>query len=278
MPRPLETLLLLCVLGASPVLAEGLAQTSTVAPDPSMATLDPEQRGLAIAEAVEARDAGWKDMQAELEMRLRNRQGQESRRALRMKVLEIADDGDQSLIVFDSPRDIAGTAFLSYTHALTPDDQWLYLPALKRVKRIASANKSGPFVGSEFAYEDLSSTEVEKYRYRWLRDEELDGRKAHVLEEYPAYEHSGYTRRLVWIDEERLQPLKVVFHDRKDAPLKTLTFRGYRQYLDRFWRADEMHMENHQTGKDTTLTWQDYRFRTGLTRRDFDQASLKRIR
>jgi len=273
MPRPLETLLLLCVLGAGPALAEAPS-----IPEPASEALDPEQRGLAIAEAVEARDAGWEDVQAELEMRLRNRHGQESRRALRMKVLEIGGDGDQSLIVFFSPRDIAGTAFLSYTHALTPDDQWLYLPALKRVKRIASANKSGPFVGSEFAYEDLSSTEVAKYRYRWLRDEDLDGRKAHVLEKYPAYEHSGYTRRLVWIDEERMQGIKVVFHDRKDAPLKTLTFRGYRQHLDRYWRADEMHMENHQTGKETTLTWRDYRFRTGLTRRDFDQASLKRIR
>jgi hypothetical protein len=274
MPGNRGALLLLCLFGLSPAMAQTTAEHAVS----EQAGLDPEQRGLAIAKAVEARDAGWGDMRAELRMRLRNRQGKESLRALRMKVLEIADDGDQSLIVFDAPRDIAGTAFLSYTHALTPDDQWLYLPALKRVKRIASANKSGPFVGSEFAYEDLSSTEVAKYRYRWLRDEDLDGRAAHLLEEFPAYEHSGYTRRLVWIDQEMMQPLKVVFHDRKDAPLKTLTFRQYRQHLDRYWRAEEMHMENHQTGKETTLSWRDYRFRTGLSRRDFDQASLKRIR
>ncbi len=274
MPSYRGALLLSCLFGLSPVMAQFAADQAAS----ERADLDPEQRGLAIAEVVEARDAGWGDMRAELKMRLRNRQGQESLRALRMQVLEITDDGDQSLIVFDSPRDIAGTAFLSYTHALKPDDQWLYLPALKRVKRIASANKSGPFVGSEFAYEDLSSTEVAKYRYRWLRDEDLEGRTTHVLEEFPAYEHSGYTRRLVWIDQEMMQPLKVVFHDRKDAPLKTLTFRHYRQHLDRYWRADEMHMENHQTGKETTLSWQDYRFGTGLSRRDFDQASLKRIR
>lgn len=243
------------------------------------ATADPAAaRGLAIAEAIEASDSGWGDLRATLEMQLRNRQGQESHRALRIQVLEITGDGDRSRIIFDAPRDIAGTAFLSYTHALTADDQWLYLPALKRVKRIASASKSGPFVGSEFAYEDLSSTEVAKYHYRWLRDEALDGRPTHVLEEIPAYAHSGYTRRLVWIDEAMLQPLKVVFHDRKDAPLKTLSLRDYRQYLDRYWRPGEMHMENHQTGKETTLRWQDYRFRTGLGPRDFDQASLKRAR
>lgn len=237
-----------------------------------------EDKGLQIAQEIERRDTGWGDQSARVEMLLRNRQGQESRRELRIRALEITGDGDQSLTVFDSPRDIAGTAFLSYTHALKPDDQWLFLPALKRVKRIASANKSGPFVGSEFAYEDLSSNEVQKYRYRWLRDEVLDGRDTHVLEELPAYQHSGYTRRMVWIDRERMQPLKVEFYDRKDALLKTLTFTEYAQYLDRYWRAGRMSMVNHQTGKGTDLTWHDYAFRTGLSARDFDQNALRRAR
>jgi len=88
------------------------------------------------------------------------------------------------------------------THALTPDDQWLYLPALKRLKRISSRKKSGPFMGSEFAYEDMSSQEVEKYRYKWLRDETVEGRDAYVVERRPTYEYSGYTRQIVWIDKE----------------------------------------------------------------------------
>ncbi|MGD9604009.1 MAG: outer membrane lipoprotein-sorting protein [Gammaproteobacteria bacterium] len=237
-----------------------------------------EDKGLAIAQEVERRDTGWGDVRSELEMVLSNRHGQESRRQLRIQGLEMTDDGDLSLTIFDAPRDIAGTAFLSYTHALTPDDQWLYLPALKRVKRIASANKSGPFVGSEFAYEDLSSQEVQKYRYRWLRDEPLEGRPTHVLEEHPAYEHSGYTRRIVWIDQAMMQPLKVAFHDRKDALLKTLVFEDYAQYLDRYWRPARMTMENHQSGKRTVLHWANYQFRSGLTARDFDQNALKRAR
>ena len=95
----------------------------------------------------------------------------ESVRELRRQVFESTEEGrgDKSIIVFDSPRDIGGTALLSHTKILEPDDQWLYLPALGRVKRISSGNKSGPFVGSEFAYEDLVSQEVDKYNYRWLR-------------------------------------------------------------------------------------------------------------
>ena len=238
----------------------------------------PEEKGLAIAEEMDRRDRGWKDQRADLVMTLRNRQGQESRRALRISTLEVDGDGDKSLTVFGSPRDVKGTAFLSFTHATKPDDQWLYLPALKRVKRISSRNKSGSFMGSEFAYEDISSQEVEKYRYKWLRDETIDGKKTMVVEYYPEYENSGYTRQVVWIDSEILRVLKTEFYDRKDALLKTLTMGDYRQYADRFWRAGVMHMVNHQTGKSTEIQWSDYQFGTGLSERDFDRNALKRVR
>ena len=238
----------------------------------------PEDKGLAIAEEMDRRDRGWKDQRASLVMTLRNRQGQESRRELRISTLEVDGDGDKSLTVFDTPRDVKGTAFLSFTHATKPDDQWLYLPALKRVKRISSRNKSGSFMGSEFAYEDLSSQEIDKYRYKWLRDETLDGKKTMVVEYYPVYENSGYTRQVVWIDSEILRVLKTEFYDRKDALLKTLTMGDYRQYADRFWRAGVMRMQNRQTGKSTEIQWSDYRFGTGLSERDFDRTALKRVR
>ncbi len=239
---------------------------------------DAQAKGLAIAEEMERRDSGWGDQRAQMIMILRNRQGQESRRRLRVDALEVQGDGDLSLTVFDEPRDVKGTAFLSHTHALEPDDQWLYLPALKRVKRISSANKSGPFMGSEFAYEDLSSHEVQKYRYRWLRDETLDGRRTMVVERIPVYEHSGYARQVVWLDAEMWQPLKVEYHDRKDALLKTLEVSAYRRYRDRYWRPGRMQMHNHQNGKSTELLWSDYRFATGLDRSDFDRGALRRVR
>lgn len=238
----------------------------------------PEEKGLAIVQEADRRDTGWVDAKAAMKMILKNKQGEESERSIRLQTLEVADDGDKSLSVFDAPKDIKGTAFLSFTHATTPDDQWLYLPALKRVKRIASANKSGPFVGSEFAYEDLSSQEVEKYTYKYLRDEALDGRDTFVVEAYPVYENSGYTRQVVWLDKEMYQPLRIDYFDRKNAELKTVVSSDWKQYLDQYWRPGRMEMTNHQTGKSTILLWDDYEFRTGLTDRDFDRNTLKRTR
>lgn len=244
----------------------------------SASAQSPEEKGLAIIEEADRRNTGWIDGTATMEMTLRNSQGEQSVRALRLKTLEVDGDGDKSLSVFDSPKDIKGTALLSYTHALVPDDQWLYLPALKRVKRISSANKSGPFVGSEFAYEDLTSQEVAKYSYKWLRDETLDGRPCFVIEAYPAYDNSGYTRQVVWLDQEMYQPIKIEYYDRKDAPLKTLRSSDWQQYLGQYWRPGRMLMENQQTGKSTELKWFDYQFKTGLGERDFDQDTLKRTR
>jgi hypothetical protein len=236
------------------------------------------QRGLEIAQEADRRDTGFHDSTASLQMILRNRQGDESIREIRVRTLEQLDDGDKSLTTFDEPADVKGTNFLSFTHKTGPDDQWLYLPALKRVKRISSRNKSGPFMGSEFAYEDLSSQEVEKFTYKHLRDEICKDMECFVVERYPEDKNSGYTREVVWIDKQEYRPWKIDFYDRKNSLLKTLTYSGYRQYLNKYWRADEMFMENHQTGKSTRLIWSNYHFRTGLNERDFDRNSLKRTR
>jgi outer membrane lipoprotein-sorting protein len=239
----------------------------------------PEEKGLAIARESDRRDDGYGDSTAEMLMTLRNRQGQESIRKIRVMTLEVEGDGDKSLTIFDNPRDVKGTAFLNFTHKVGDDDQWLFLPALKRVKRISSRNKSGSFMGSEFAYEDIASQEVEKYTYKWIRDEMYDGQKCFVLERYPVdRKNSGYTRLLTWMDKKEYRPLKVEYYDRKNLHLKTLTFTGYQKYLDRYWRADEMEMINHQNGKSTKLVWTNYQFRTGLEDRDFTKSSLKRAR
>jgi len=237
-----------------------------------------EEKGLAIAVEADKRDEGFGDSTANMTMVLKNKQGDTSTRYIRIKTLEVIGDGDKSMSIFDEPADVKGTAFLTFSHAIKPDEQWLYLPALKRVKRINSKNKSGPFMGSEFAYEDIASQEVEKYTYKYLRDETLNGIDCFVIERYPAYEHSGYTRQVGWVNKAEYRAEKIVFYDRKNTLLKTLTYDGYQQYLDKFWRADQMHMENHQTGKSTTLTWNDYQFRTGLEDSDFNKNSLKRAK
>ena len=151
------------------------------------------------------------------------------------------------------------------------------LPALKRVKRINSRNKSGPFMGSEFAFEDLGSQDVEKYNYKFIREEACgDGMTCHVIERIPAYKYSGYSKQVTWIDKEGYRPVKVMFYDRKKALLKTLQATGFKKYLGKYWRPNTMSMVNHQTGKSTTLQWSNYKFRTGLSSRDFNKKALAR--
>ena len=243
---------------------------------PSAGAQTAEERGLVIAQEVDRRDSGWGDSQAALRMILRNRHGQESVRQLDVRSLEVPHDGDKTLGYFNEPADVRSTVLLTHSHKTANDDQWLYLPALKRVKRIASADKSGAFVGSEFAYEDISSQEVEKYTYKYLRDETFDGQDCFVIERYPVSKYSGYTRQLVWIDKEAYRLRRVEYYDRKDTRLKTLTYAKYTVHLQRYWRAEEMLMENHQTGKSTVLRWSDFRFRTGLKDADFTEEGLRR--
>ena len=238
----------------------------------------PEEKGLAIAIEADERDSGFNDYTAELIMTLKNRHGDESTREIKTRNLEVEGDGEKSLSLFESPRDVKGTAFLTFAHKTGPDDQWLYLPALKRVKRISSSNKSGSFMGSEFAYEDIVSNEVEKYTYRYIKDVPCNGLTCFEYERFPIDPNSGYTRQVVWMDTNEYRIQKVVYYDRKNSLMKTLVYKDYYRYLKKFWRANEMYMENHQTGKSTKLVWKDYRFRTGLKDKDFNKNALKRAR
>jgi outer membrane lipoprotein-sorting protein len=237
-----------------------------------------EEKALNIAQEADRRDSGFDNYTNDVKMILRNKQGQVSTREIRSRTLEVADDGDKSLTIFDEPRDVQGTALLSFTHRSGPDDQWLYLPALKRVKRISSDNKSGPFMGSEFAYEDITSQEVDKYTYKFIKDDTLDGMGVFVFERYPKDKKSGYTRQIIWLDKEHYKERKIEYYDRKNALLKTLTFNDYQLYKNRFWRSQNMYMVNHLTGKSTRLLQSNYEFDTDLTDRDFDKNSLKRAR
>ena len=237
----------------------------------------PEEKGLAIAKESDKYDTGWGDSIYDAVITLRNSQGEESIREFNMKSLEVPNDGDKELGVFSKPADVKGTAVLTYSHGLQPDDQWLYLPELKRVKRISSANKSGPFVGSEFSFEDISSWVISKYKTRYLRDEVIDGSDCYVLEETPVYEYSGYSRQVEWLDKKMLSDRKIDFYDRKNTLLKTLTFSDFNQYINHYWRAGKLEMVNHQTGKSTIMLRNNYRFRTGLKEADFSENVLKNI-
>ncbi|VAW13099.1 Outer membrane lipoprotein-sorting protein [hydrothermal vent metagenome] len=232
-----------------------------------------EARGLEIAEAADLADKGFESSIVSLKMILKNRNGQISEREMSTKTLELDVDGDKSLITFNTPKDVKGTATLTFTHKIGSDDQWLYLPSIKRVKRISSSNKSGPFMGSEFAYEDLSSQEVEKYSYKFIKAEG----SLLLVEQDPVDPKSGYTRRIVSYNKDKGYRLeKVEFYDRKNSLLKTLIYSDYKQYKGKHWRASTMKMINHQSNKETTLQFSEYDFNSQLSDEDFSQNALKR--
>jgi len=238
-----------------------------------------DQRGFDIAARSDRTDLGFGDSEVELQMVLRNAAGQEATRALRIATLEKPDEtvGDKSLVVFDTPRDIEGTALLSHAKILDPDDQWLYLPALKRVKRISSSNKSGPFVGSEFAFEDFTAIELNKFDYTYVGEVPCGDLTCDVLERTPRYENSGYTKQVSWVDQTDYQIRKVEFYDRRGDLLKVLEMNDYRNY-EGIWRAHKLSMSNVQTNKQTDLIYGDYTFSTGMAENDFVKGRLSRLR
>lgn len=262
-PNRPESLSLGCLVAWLGLVAPAMAET-------------PEEKGLAIAVETDKRDTGFVDSAANAVMVLRDSAGTETTRRFRMLTLEQSNDGDKTLAVFDTPADLAGTAVLTWSHALTADDQWIYLPAVKRTKRIASKNKAAAFIGSEFAFEDLSSWEVKKYKYRWIKDEQLDAADCFVVENIPAYADSGYSRQVEWVDKHMYQPRRLDYYDRDGVLLKTMTFKGYKQYFGKHWRPSEQVMLNHKTGKSTRLLWENWKFKTNLTSADFSAEALGR--
>lgn len=265
----------LLVLACAWLAAGARAQTGL----PDLAGLSPEQQGRVIFEEKDERESGYGDLEVELEMVLRDRRGTESRRDLSISQLEMENDGDRLLVVFDTPKPIRGTALLSYTHVDAADDQWLYLPAHNRVKKIASRNKSGPFLSSEFAYEDLTLYEVEQFDYRLLGREPCGEDQCLRVERIPRDEYSGYSRQEVLLQATTLRIERIEYFDRHGRPLKVLTNDDYQLYEDRYWKPRRMFMENLQTGKTTELNWHEYSFHNGLEAdRDFSTNSLMRAR
>lgn len=220
---------------------------------------------------------GFVDSREQMTMTITRANGQQVTRRMISRALEVADDGNKTLIIFQDPADVKGAGVLTHSHITGNDDQWIYLPAVRRVKRISSANKSGPFMGSEFAYEDLSSNEFGKYTYADAGQKQADGRNHYLVERRPTYDRSGYLRQIVWIDDQDFLIRRIDMYDRSDRLYKTQTLGSYKQFLPGFWRALKIDVKNHKTGKGTTLEWNgDIRFKNGFRDRDFNKNALKR--
>ncbi len=240
----------------------------------------PEARGRSLMERLDARDTDFDDAETIQLMILRNRQGAESRK--KMKTFsKMEENGDvKSLIIFQEPADTKGTALLQhgYDDANKDDDMWLFLPALGKTKRISGSAQSGSFMGSEFSYEDLSMQgNIDEADYKWLGEEVIDGVTYDIVEAYPHDTSTGYSKRKLWINEELERMKKMEFYDRKKTLLKTMYLEDYQDFGDGNVRPMKILMVNAQTGKETEMLNEYWKFDEGIDDKIFEKNQLKRL-
>lgn len=252
-----------------------IPEMASAAPSPQ-ASKDPKEQGRQIAEASYNLGRSFGDEYADQQMVLTDANGKTVSRKMKTMTLERAGALDYSLIQFVEPADVRGTGLLTYQSPKDDDQQWLYLPDLRRVKRIASSNKSGAFMGSEFSYEDITGNTLDKFSYTFLREEPLNGRPCTVVEKIPTYKDSGYSKILVWTDKESNLVQRQEFFDRKKTLFKTMEFVDWKLY-GKTWRMGGIVMKNLQTNKSSALTFSNRKLGKGLKESDFTTQALQRI-
>lgn len=216
------------------------------------------------------------DTEGSLTMTLTNARGAERVRSVRQYIGKY-DDAEKKLLFFTAPADVRGTAFMnwSYTDPTKPDDQWIYLPALRRVRRISAEKKNDSFMGSDFTYEDLSARHPDLDVHSVIGTETIDGRRVYVVQSIPSAGSSAYDRTVSWIAEGLWIGLRREFYDDSGNLLKTLEIDRYSR-IDGFWTIERMTMRNAQSGHLTTMELSGLEFDTGISESFFSERSMTR--
>ena len=234
---------------------------------------DVTSRGEEIVREVERRSRGYRDFEADLVMRIL--EGDRERiREMHVQGLE-SEDGDRTRMTLERPPDLAGTEFLSALEGDGQRHQWIYLPAARRVRRISGARSSDSFLGSHFTYDDMTPPKVEGFRYRWIRDEEIEGQPGAVVERTSLDNLSEYPRQLLWIEMERYVLRRIEFFTSEGEHRRSLEISQHME-IDGFWLPGQMTMVHLEDGANTILQWSDMRVGVGLSARDFESSRLGR--
>ncbi len=246
-----------------------------LASDPARAD-DPKAR--TIMERVDARDDG-DDQTSTLQMILIDKNEKQRVRELRSFTKDKGED-TWSMMFFLAPADVEDTGFLTYDYdeASRDDDQWLYLPALKKTKRIASSDKSGSFMGSDFSYADMTERPLAYYDYKLLQESEVDGHPVWVIESVPNNEEekdeTGYTKSIVFIRQDNDVMVRSKIWVKKGNRNKYFNVEKLEQ-IEGIWVPTLMTMtskKGEQTLHKTILRTSDVKFGQKLV---FDQFSVR---
>ncbi|MCL3883035.1 outer membrane lipoprotein-sorting protein [Marivita sp. GX14005] len=204
-------------------------------------------------------------------------QGRASVRKMRQYVLETPNSGNQTINVFSSPADVQGVSILTHSALNGDDRQWLFLPSVGRVKRISSSNRSGAFVGSDFAYEDLSSLELEKYEFTAAGTSAVGGVNAIEVTYTPRYSGTGYSAIRSYLDPSHYQPIQNHYFNRRGEHMKTLHLGGYKSYGGgAIWRPHHLVMTDHAKGSTTEIVFSAFRS-NGTAAANFSANRFERV-
>jgi uncharacterized protein len=221
-----------------------------------------------------------KDEEETLGVKIVDKRGAIKQRRLVRFTLTAPDGLSKVLVRFVAPRDIANTGLLIWEARDGDDDQWLYLPGVKKVKRIAASGKKNRFLGTDFAFEDLRPEALGAHRYESAGSEVLDGQDCWVIEAFPATERqaadSGYSKRRLWVRKDITQIVKREFYDTKGRLEKVQTDRRLVNVRGPLWRADEIEMHDVQSNGRTVLTLERRALDTGLKDSLFTETELAR--
>ena len=234
-----------------------------------------EITGLQIVENVYNRPTG-NDQTADLTMSLVNSRGDERVRIIN-QFLKDFGDLEKKIMFFVSPADVYNTSFMnwSYDEVGKDDDQWIYLPAMKRVKRISSDSKSDYFMGSDFTYDDLGDRHPSADVHKLLREEEIDGEMCYVVESNPKEEEYIYSKTITWIMKDNWIGKKKEFYDEDDELLKTLTVKESVTF-DEVIIITLSQMHNVQSDHKTIMKLENVEIDTGVADNKFTERMMKR--
>lgn len=187
--------------------------------------------------------------------------------ARRLQTLMMDKDGSvMTITLFLEPARVKNTRFLTISHENRDDDQWIYLPALKKVKRIAAGEQEGSFMGSDFSYSDMagSFSNLDDYTHTILRSEQLNGYDCYVVESVPGNDSSSsYGKNVAWVDKATYLTVKVEFYSKDNSQvLKVLKSEEIKEQQGH-WFAGKMTMETIASGHKTILEFKQIKY--GLT-------------
>ncbi|MDA3941646.1 MAG: outer membrane lipoprotein-sorting protein [Spirochaetia bacterium] len=219
----------------------------------SLLTISAQTTAREIMDLLKQQDRG-KSTHALVNMDLIDKRGNLNTRVLELYSKENTEGKLNSMIVFHRPSSIKNTRFLTIGHSDKVPEQWIYMPALKRIKRITTSDADQSFLGTDFTYADMGVNDIDKATYLLLKEEKLSGIECWVIETIPIKSAgSDYSKKISWISKEMLLPVYVEMFDKNGELIKKLTTDNIKQ-IQGYWTPLVSMMENIKTGHSTRLT------------------------